>query len=157
MKESSFARLALIIAEFFYFGRFPKAPGTAGSLGALLIWLPALYFWPWWTIAALIIVLFVIGLWASNFGISHYGTHDPKQVVIDEVVGIGIPFLIIAPNYREVIVAFLLFRFFDIWKPWPIRAIEKKFPNNWGIMLDDVVAGIFALVILYAIRGSGII
>ena len=64
------------------------------------------------------------------------------------MVGIGFPFLIINPNIIEIILAFGLFRFFDIIKPWPISYIEKRFPDHWGIMLDDVLAGIFAMLVL---------
>jgi len=142
-------RIALLIAEFFYCGRFPYAPGTMGSIGALVIWVPALYYaWPCWLMILALIILFIVGLWASTYGIAYYQKSDPKQVVIDEVVGMGLPFLIINPNVPEIIYAFVLFRFFDILKPWPIKYVEKRFPDHWGIMLDDVVAGIFAMIIL---------
>lgn len=146
-------RLALLVAEFFYCGRFPYMPGTIGSLGALVIWVPSVYCaWPWWLKVLLIIALFILGLWASIYGIEHYKKIDPKQVVIDEVVGIGFPFLVINPNILEVILAFLLFRFFDILKPWPIKYVEQRFPDHWGIMLDDVVAGIFAMLVLCIVQ-----
>lgn len=153
MPEKLKASLALLIAEFFYCGKFPYAPGTVGSLGALVIWYPALYYaWPWWLKLALLVVLFFIGIWASAYGIRHYHKSDPKQVVIDEVVGIGLPFLAINAHWFQVLGAFLLFRFFDILKPWPIKWVEKKFKGAWGIMLDDVVAGLFALVLIYLIK-----
>jgi phosphatidylglycerophosphatase A len=149
MHQKLKARVALLIAEFFYCGRFPYAPGTVGSLGALLIWVPALIFnWALWLKISVLVVLFVIGLWASSYGIAYYQKSDPKQVVIDEVVGIGLPFLVINNNIFEMILAFVLFRFFDIIKPWPINYVEKRFPDKWGIMLDDVVAGLFAMIIL---------
>jgi phosphatidylglycerophosphatase A len=142
--------LALILAEFFYCGRAPFAPGTVGSLGSLVIWIPAVMFsWPLWLKLLLLIALFFIGVWASGYGIAHYQKTDPSQVVIDEVVGQGIPFLIIGPTLHEIILAFLLFRLFDILKPWPIKAIEHKFQDKWGIMLDDVAAGIFAMTVLF--------
>lgn len=140
-----------MVAEFFYCGRFPFGPGTMGSLGSLVIWVPSLYFaWPLGVKLALLVVLFFIGVWASGYGIAHYQTSDPKQVVIDEVVGQGIPFLVMSPNPLEIAAAFLLFRFFDILKPWPIKAIEHRFRDRWGIMIDDVVAGIFAMIIIFA-------
>jgi len=141
--------LALIIAEFFYCGKSPYAPGTVGSLGALVIWVPALYCaWPLWLMLLILVILFITGLWASTYGIAKYKKSDPKQVVIDEVVGLGLPFLVINANFIEIICAFVLFRFFDIIKPWPISYVEKRFKNEWGIMLDDVVAGLFAMIIL---------
>lgn len=143
-------RIALLIAEFFYCGKSPYAPGTVGTLGALFIWVPAVYFaWPLWLYLVVLVLLFFIGLWASAYGIKYYHKVDPQQVVIDEVVGVGLPFLLVSPNWIEVVLAFVLFRFFDILKPWPIKTVEKKFPNEWGIMLDDVVAGIFAMIFLY--------
>ena len=149
MRQKLKKSLALLIAEFFYCGRFPYAPGTIGSLGALIIWVPALYCaWPFWLKLLVLALLFIIGLWASTYGIAYYKKSDPKQVVIDEVVGIGLPFLVISPHIFEIVAAFVLFRFFDIVKPWPIKYVEKRFPDHWGIMLDDIVAGIFAMIIM---------
>lgn len=148
-------RLARLLAEFFYCGRFPFAPGTVGSLGSLVIWIPSLYFaWPWWLKSILLVGIFFVGVWASEYGIRHYQRSDPKQVVIDEVVGQGIPFLILAPTIMDVVLAFALFRFFDILKPWPIKAVEERFDDKWGIMLDDVVAGIFALMVMFVAKAG---
>ena len=147
MSTSVKSKTALLIAEFFYCGRFPYAPGTAGTVGALVIWVPALFCpWPMWLTISLLFTLFIVGVWASEYGIQHYQKEDPKQVVIDEVVGVGIPFLVILPTIEQALAAFVLFRFFDILKPWPIKWVERAFPGAWGIMLDDVVAGIFALL-----------
>lgn len=141
---------ALLIAEFFFLGRSPIAPGTVGSLGSLVIWIPAIiYGWPWLIILFLLFAIFFIGTWASTYAIERYQAKDPKQAVIDEVVGQGIPFLIISPNFIEILLAFMLFRFFDIAKPWPIKYIERTFPNAFGLMLDDVLAGIMALLTIW--------
>ncbi len=144
-------KLAMLIAEFFYCGRSKFAPGTIGSLGSLIIWVPALYFFPLYIKILLLAFLFILGLWASSYAIVYYKNLDPKQVVIDEVVGQGIVFLVLLPNWWEVIVAFLLFRLFDIVKPWPIKQTEKSFPKEWGIMLDDVMAAFYALVCCFMI------
>jgi phosphatidylglycerophosphatase A len=142
-------RVALLIAEFFYCGCIPYAPGTVGSLASLIIWGPSVYYaWPLFIKLMLLVLLFFIGVWASRYGIAYYQTPDPKQVVIDEVVGQGIPFLVINAHFLEIIIAFVLFRFFDVLKPWPIKAIERRFLNEWGIMLDDVLAGIFAMIVI---------
>lgn len=149
MATSLQSKIALIIAEFFYCGRFPYAPGTAGTVGALAIWLPAVFCaWPLWLNCSILIFLFIVGVWASEYGIHYYKKEDPKQVVIDEVVGVGIPFLVIQPTIEQALAAFVLFRFFDILKPWPIKWVERVFPGAWGIMLDDVVAGFFALFVI---------
>lgn len=146
------SKLALLLAEFFYSGRAPYAPGTAGSLASLVIWIPSIYFsWPMWVKLLLLTLLFFVGVWASSYAIAHYRCRDPKQVVIDEVVGQGIPFLLISPTIFHVALAFALFRFFDIVKPWPIKLCEDGFEDRWAIMIDDVVAGIFALIVIFCL------
>lgn len=153
MEKKVKKRLALLVAEFFYCGRFPAIPGTMGSLASLLLWVPALYFsWPLWIKIGLLLALFFIGLWASTYGIAHYQKPDPKQVVIDEVVGQGLPLLFIDAHVGYVILAFILFRVFDILKPWPIKAIEHRFLNNWGLMVDDVIAGLLAALCIVATK-----
>jgi phosphatidylglycerophosphatase A len=143
-------QFALLIAEFFFCGRSPVMPGTIGSLGSLIIWIPALLFrWPLWIKLGLLCAIFCIGVWASKYAISYYQKSDPPQVVIDEVVGQGIPFLVIGPYWPEILLAFLLFRFFDIVKPWPIKFFERQFPDAFGIMIDDVIAGIFAMAVIF--------
>ncbi|HXW53919.1 MAG TPA: phosphatidylglycerophosphatase A [Myxococcota bacterium] len=142
--------IALRLADFFYVGRSPFAPGTMGSLVSLVIWAPALYCgWPLYIKLVLLVALFFIGVWAAGVGIVHYRQVDPKQVVIDEVVGQGIPFLLIAPTIFQMLLAFALFRLFDIVKPWPIKAIERRYQDKWGLMLDDVAAGILAAGVIF--------
>lgn len=147
-------RCALLIAEFFYCGRFPKLPGTIGSLGSMVIWIPATYFfWPLYVRFGLLLGFFALGVWASPYAIRKYQCDDPKQVVIDEVVGQGIACLVIVGIWWQVVLAFLLFRLFDIVKPWPIKKLEKGFHNPaLGIMLDDVMAGIYAALVILFIR-----
>lgn len=146
-------RFAVMVAEFFYCGRFPFMPGTIGSLGSLVIWVPSVYCaWPLVVNLALLIGIFFIGVWASGHAIVHYQKSDPPQVVIDEVVGQGIVFLVVTPTVWECILAFILFRTFDILKPWPIKALERRFLDRWGIMIDDVAAGIYALVLLLGLK-----
>ncbi len=146
-------RFAMVVAEFFYCGCFPFAPGTMGSLGSLVIWIPSVYCaWPVLLKLGLLTSIFVLGVWASGHAITHYRKSDPPQVVIDEVVGQGIPFLIVSPNPWEIVLAFVLFRLFDILKPWPIKALERRFPDRFGIMIDDVAAGIYALAVLFMLK-----
>jgi phosphatidylglycerophosphatase A len=143
------SRLARIVAEFFYCGRFPIMPGTVGSLGSLVIWVPSVYCaWPLAVKLALLVIIFFVGVWASGHAIAYYKKSDPPQVVIDEVVGQGIPFLIASPNVWEIVLAVVLFRFFDILKPWPIKTLERRFQDRFGIMIDDVAAGIYAVLVL---------
>jgi phosphatidylglycerophosphatase A len=138
--------LTYMIATGFGAGFSPVAPGTAGSLLAaaviyLISPLPAQ-----WLIAALF-VLFWIGVHAAAALEKELGK-DPSQVVVDEIVGMGIS-LILAPKSGKIfLAAFLLFRLFDVWKPFPIRQAEK-IPGGAGIMLDDVIAGVYALLVLH--------
>lgn len=129
-------------------GVIPLAPGTFGSLGGLAIGFiikqyanqPNLYL-------ALLIVLFtLIGVYCSNRIIPEWG-NDPSRIVIDEIVGMWISMLFLPTNIIVLLVAFALFRLFDIYKPFFIRKLEAL-PLGWGVMLDDVAAGCVANVIL---------
>ena len=135
-------RLAVILATFGHVGHFPIAPGTAGSaaalpLYALLRWIgsPALD-------VSVIVALFAAGSWAGSVAESHYGRTDPGYVVLDEVVGQLLTLLFVPVTWVGVTVGFLLFRLFDIVKPFPARQCERLH-GGVGIMTDDVVAGIY--------------
>ncbi len=148
------SRLARIIATWFYCGYFPKGPGTAGSIGALLVAWPAAAYTSWspHVIAALAIVGLAPAIWAAGRMARDTGSKDPQVVVVDEVIGqwialAAVPYL---EDWECWLAAFVLFRLFDIWKPWPIRALEK-IPGGAGIVLDDVGAGIYAALVLFAI------
>lgn len=145
------------IATLFGLGRaVKKAPGTVGSAVAALVSL----FIPFWPRTALIVVLAAVGIWASGAYEKSSGRHDPGEVIIDEVVGqliatlwhvAGSGLSTAAAEANFVIPAFILFRFFDILKPWPVCACEKA-PGGLGIMLDDAVAGVFANAVLWGLR-----
>jgi phosphatidylglycerophosphatase A len=138
--------LARIIATFFGAGLSPKAPGTVGSLASLLLWAPlVLGGHPWWVRLVVVGGLFVVGTWASNRMVGALG-EDPQQVVIDEVVGMGLS-LLLATTWLHLVVGTLLFRLFDIWKPGPVGYADKHVKGGLGVMLDDVVAGGMALVV----------
>lgn len=137
--------VARIIATGLFTGYSPIAPGTAGSALGLAIYLISgvgnTYFF-----IPLIILIFLIGVITSSILEKSLG-NDPSVVVIDEIVGMWISLLFLPSNLIILISAFLLFRIFDIIKPFPCRRAEK-FKLGWGIMLDDVVAGIYANLIL---------
>ena len=145
--------LARLIGTWFYLGYFPKGPGTAGSLGALVVGLPlAMYFaWPAAAFALLALALLLPAMWAADGMAQEGGVKDPQTVVVDEVVGqwialAGAPAL----SWKYILAAFLLFRVFDIWKPPPVRALER-IPGGAGIVLDDVMAGVYAALVLWAV------
>ena len=132
-------------ATFFYLGKLPFAPGSWGSLGALALWLflPLSYA----VHLAVILILFILGVYASNKVAEDMDDHDPSEVVIDEAVGMGISLFMLPHSLGLYILAFILFRFFDILKPSFIYRLQNL-PGGWGIMLDDVLAGFFTLVVV---------
>jgi phosphatidylglycerophosphatase A len=136
------------IATVFYSGYAPIAPGTAGSLVALL---PLIIFPTISTSTLLVIVIigFFIGVGVSRQFERAYG-EDPQVVVIDEAVGMWITMLFVPVTWKTLALGFILFRIFDIIKPPPARQFEAV-PNGWGIMLDDVAAGIYAALLLFLI------
>ena len=144
-------RLAIAIASWFGSGFAPKAPGTVGSLAALpLIW-PLLYFSPLWLVAVVTIFLFLAGTWAAGVAGQAWGKVDHGSIVIDEVVGmilaVSIPFYLLgqwADLPTVAAVSFVTFRCFDIAKPWPVSLIDRHMKTGMGVMLDDVAAGLYA-------------
>ena len=140
--------LCRFAATFFYLGKLPIAPGTWGSMGALILWL----FLPVTTSVHLsvILVLFVLGVYSSHKVAIYMQVHDPSEVVIDEAVGMGISLFMLPHSYGLYLLAFIIFRIFDILKPSFIYQVQSL-PGGWGIMLDDVLAGLFTLAIVSGI------
>lgn len=145
------SQLARLIATWFGCGYFPKGPGTVGSLGALVVAVPVAAA-TGWTHAPIFILGFgamIPAIWAADRMARDTGSKDPQTVVVDEVVGQWIA-LAGAPDLHEWecwLAAFVLFRVFDIFKPPPVRALEK-IPGGAGIVLDDVMAGVYAALVL---------
>lgn len=147
-------KAALALATWFGCGFSPVAPGTAGSLGALAAaWL--FHLWtrpPIWIYAALALALWLPAVWAAAAVARMKNDEDPGLVVVDEVIGQWIA-LAGAGSFSPAgaAAAFLLFRLFDIVKPWPVRNAERL-PGGWGIVTDDALAGVYAAAALYALR-----
>lgn len=139
--------LALLFSSFAYVGYAPIAPGTAGSVAGLVVW--------WFlarestptSLALLVIGLGGLGVWAAGVTEREAGRTDPGIVVIDEVVGMLVTLAFVPVGATGVLVAFLLFRLFDIIKPFPAR-LSERLPGGWGIMIDDVIAGLYANLVL---------
>ena len=134
------------LATGFGVGYLPICPGTFGSLAAigvyaLIIKLNILLQ------AGIILAIFLLGVWAANHAEIVWGRKDPGPVVIDEIVGYLITMLFIPFSLVKAVLGFFLFRAFDILKPFPIRRLER-IPGGWGIMTDDVLAGLYAAIIL---------
>ena len=141
-------RLAFVIATVFKTGYVPIAPGTIGSVVGLLV------FWlikdsASFTVQILVIgALFFAGVWASTIVEQDLERQDPGIVVVDEVVGMLIALMLLPPTTTVIFLAFFLFRLFDIVKPYPARWCEQL-SGGWGIMMDDVVAGLYANLLIH--------
>ncbi|MDE6735063.1 MAG: phosphatidylglycerophosphatase A [Desulfovibrio sp.] len=139
-------------------GLASKAPGTWGTALACLLapfcFLPLSSGWR----LALLLVLFVVGGLAASRAEKLLGRKDPGEVVIDELVGVWLVLLPFAhPGFWVTLSAFVCFRIFDIAKPWPVRASENWLPGGFGVMIDDVLAGLWALLCVGLLYGAGII
>ncbi len=144
--------LAQVIATWFGSGYLPKAPGTWGSLAALpFAWGIMLIAPGVFPILVASVFLLLVGVWAASQHSATLGEHDAGEIVVDEVVGQWIALAVAPFSPLGWFTAFLLFRLFDVLKPWPISWIDKRVSGGWGIMLDDVVAGIFAALVLMLI------
>ncbi len=128
-------------------GLAPKAPGTFGTVAAIpLWWLMAPL--PGWLYVAITAALFLFGVWLCDVVSRDLGVHDHPGIVWDEIVGLLVTMAFLPHSWWWLLAGFLLFRLFDIVKPWPIRAIDRKVGGGFGIMVDDLVAGLFALALL---------
>ena len=131
-------------------GAVPKAPGTAGTLVAVIIYLllpqisPLIY-------VSLLLISFVFGVWICGKTAQDIGIKDPSGIVWDEFVGYWITMFMAPSGWVWVIIGFVLFRLLDIVKPWPIKWADKQIGGGMGIMLDDVLAGIMAALSIQAI------
>ncbi len=145
------------IATAFGSGYSPVAPGTAGAaVGVLMLWgmseiWPGQFSGGWpqaiWLLVAILVFLF-LGVMASKKLEPEWG-HDPSRIVVDELVGVWVAMLGVPVNWLNLLLAFGLFRLFDIWKPLGIRKLERL-PSGWGVMMDDVAAGVVSLVFMHA-------
>lgn len=144
---SSIQSPPLSVARLIYtglgLGLSPKAPGTFGTLlGIPIFWLGRGLSWPLYL--ALILLVFVIGCWAARRAEADLGCHDAGQVVIDEVAGYLVTMFLAPALPWAWLWGFVFFRLFDIVKPWPVSWADQKVPGALGVMLDDVLAGLYA-------------
>lgn len=140
-------RLAVFVATFGYAGLFPFAPGTIGSLAGLLVYAATARASGGVAEVVAIIVLFGAGVWAGTIAERHFGSVDPGPVIIDEVAGMLITLALVPVSVAGAFVGFLLFRAFDILKPFPAARLERL-PGGLGVMSDDAMAGVYANLML---------
>ena len=149
----------LIFLTFFNIGKIKKAPGTIASLFACLFFLLLINIIDIHVIFFLTIIIFLYSLIAINNSFHEFDSEDPQEIVIDEFVGqmltlVAIPiYEILYPLHMTYycILAFILFRLFDIWKPYPINYVDENVKGGIGIMLDDIMAGIYSIITLIII------
>lgn len=146
----SWQRLPRVLAMGFGAGAVPVAPGTFGTLVAIPIYIvlsglpPGFYL-------LIVLGLFVAGVGICNAAQRQFGTYDDARIVWDEFVGYLLAMFLAPPGWAWVAAGFVLFRLFDIWKPFPIRSIERAVPGGLGTMLDDAVAALYTLLVLQAL------
>jgi len=132
-------------------GLAPKMPGTFGTLlGLPLWWLASGLTWP--AYLGLTVFIFLLGWWAAHKAESDLGRHDAPEVVIDEVAGYLVTMFLAPPLPWVMLWGFVFFRLFDILKPWPVGWADRKLPGAFGVMMDDVLAGVYAWLCLQLIH-----
>ena len=151
---------ATLVATFFGIGRLRPGPGTWGSAVTVLLWAGLAY-----SLApslrtpvaiALAVVVTLIGIPAATFVARGSGLKDPQFVVIDEVAGQLVALIAVPLTWKSFLAGFILFRVFDIWKPFPIRRLERL-PEGTGIVVDDLGAGLYALAIMHLLLHFGLL
>jgi phosphatidylglycerophosphatase A len=136
-----------LLASGFGSGLSPYAPGTAGTIAAIpfaiaLKTLDGFWFW------LMLVTAFVLGVWVCGRVSEKMGVHDHGGIVWDEMVGYWLAVAFVPAQWEWLLAAFVLFRFFDIFKPWPINLLDKNVSGGFGIMIDDVLAAIYTMVLL---------
>lgn len=143
MKE----RIYKLTFSGFYTGYIPYAPGTFGSIIGVIIYI--LTEWTFYSYQVFLFIFFLILSYKStSYAIKILNNEDPPVVVCDEILGMWLALIFLDLNYYQVGLAFLIFRFFDIVKPYPIKLLEKKFKGPTGVILDDLMAGIYTKILL---------
>jgi phosphatidylglycerophosphatase A len=140
-------RLALLLATWWGVGHVPRAPGTAGTIAAIPFFL-LLSLLPLYGYLACVLGIGLAACWAAGEAERIFREKDSQRIVIDEAVGFFITMTALPPTWPYLIGGFCLFRCFDILKPPPIRLVERKVPGGYGVVLDDVLAGVYAQISL---------
>lgn len=150
--NTRFDRFVLFLGEGLGLGRIPIAPGTFGSLWGIVIgwcfWITGMG--PWGRIAVFL-AMFLPGVHICTRSAMLRGKKDPGSVVWDEMTAFPLVYLLVPLNWWWLLAGFIVFRFFDIAKPWPIRRFERL-PSGLGIMMDDQIAGGYAAIVLYVVH-----
>ena len=147
-KPRPFARPFQFFAFGFGSGLSPWAPGTAGTVAAIPIYL-LISGWSLPVYALFVAAALLLGIWICEKASQELGVHDHSGIVWDEFVGYWITMWALPAEWPWVVAGFFVFRAFDVAKPWPISVLDKKVGGGFGIMIDDVLAGVFACAVLH--------
>ena len=148
-----FSNPSLFLATGFGIGLMPIAPGTFGSmLGILLFLVLAHLDIPVFWLSLIIVILYFFSYLAVQSILKTIEKSDPREIVIDEVLGMMFVMMTIPPDPKWIFLAFILFRIFDILMPWPINRVDSQLKNALGVMLDDFIAALYAGIIIMVIR-----
>lgn len=139
---------AVLVCCGFGSGFLPWAPGTWGSIAALGVWWWLLAAQPWWLQTGTALVVFVVGVWLVARIARRYEVGDAPAIVIDEFAGLWVALIGTGRELLPVLLGFAAFRAFDILKPWPIRLADVRVKGGFGVMLDDLLAGIYSLFVV---------
>jgi phosphatidylglycerophosphatase A len=150
LKKTALKTPAGFLAFGFGSGLSPLAPGTMGTLVAVPFAIALKSLDPLWY-GAILLLAFVLGVVLCGRVSKYLGVHDHGAIVWDEIVGYWLAVALLPNQWQWFLAAFALFRFFDILKPWPIHQLDKKISGGFGIMIDDVVAGLYTLALLAAL------
>jgi len=135
--------VVLALASGLGLGYVPKAPGTFGTMLAVpLFW--AMSFQPWWLYLVSLVALIAFASWVSSAAGVIWGEHDCQKIVIDEVAGYATTMFLAPATWQYALAGFVFFRIFDILKPWPASYFDRKVHSGFGVVMDDVAAGVYA-------------
>ena len=148
-----FSNPSLFLATGFGIGLLPIAPGTFGSILGIILFLVLAYLnLPVFWLSLIILIFYVFSYLAVQSTLKIIKRSDPGEIVIDEVLGMMLVMMTIPLDLKWVFLAFILFRIFDIFMPWPINQVDSKLKNALGVMLDDFIAALYAVIVIMVIR-----
>ena len=142
-----------LLAFGFGSGLAPRAPGTFGTLLALLLYIPLAQL-SLVAYSALVLLAAIVGVWICGVSSRRLGVHDHGGIVWDEFVGLWIALWAVPDDWQWMVLGFVFFRIFDVIKPWPIRLLDRHVHGGFGIMVDDIVAGVLACLCVHAVIGA---
>jgi phosphatidylglycerophosphatase A len=144
-------RVIILLATGCYVGYSPLIPGTTGTLAAIPLYLLISRLSPLYYLAILLGSSYIAS-WAADEAEVIFQAKDCRHIVIDEMVGFMVAMFMVPPTLRNILLGFFLFRAFDIIKPFPIRVLEERVRGGYGVVLDDIVAGVYANLIIHVLR-----